>query len=445
MSFSKNTGYRSEMYDQFTVVHSPSSQTVSPMKIKERGRPLQKKADSDIYSSDQRSLQQEAKHTTWWHSPFIGYPACVLLVCLAHLVAQASRIIAPGTYFPSSSFFLVTVFVALFWGVGPSLLAILLGFIDLNFFVLPHPQGGPTFSLVNDIIAYGPFLLAQLIVTIITAQRERAHRRIVAARHKEHRRSEERAKANAVLTLSNLELEQADQIKDLFLSRAAHELKTPLTSIQGQIQLTLRLLDKQEELPCTQSSSTQSSIRMHLEKADAQTHRLRALIDNLLDLSTLRSGKMPLHLAQCAIDMICREVVEDQRTLADRPIKLTTPAEPINVRADSERLTQLILNLVSNAIKYASEESEIVVSIEQVSDFCLLQVYNSHPAIPAEYLPNLFEPFYRSPNAFSSKRQGWGLGLAISKEIVEQHRGRIWVESSEEKGTTFCVELPIEH
>jgi signal transduction histidine kinase len=438
MSSPDNTCYYSGMRDHLAEAYSASSQAVNSMKIKERVQLLQKEVSSDRSSVDQWNAQQQANHTAWWRSPFIGYPACVLLIGVAHIIAHADRTLTSGTYFPSASFFLVTVFVALLWGVGPSLLAILLGFIDLNFFVLPHPQGGSTFNLWNDVAAYSPFLLAQLIVAIITAQREVAHRRAIVAGQREHMRLEELAKVNEALSQSNHELERADQIKDLFLSRAAHELKTPLATIQGQVQLALRLLGKQTEQPCVLAS-----IRTHLEKADTQTHRLHALIDNLLDLSTLRSGKMPLRIDACDPGAICREVVEDQRILTGRPIDLSLPTSAINMRADSERLTQLMLNLVSNAVKYASEGSAIRVSIEQTSTHWLLQVHNSAPAIPEEYLLNIFEPFYRSPNALSSKRQGWGLGLAISKEIVEQHRGRIWVESSEEKGTTFFVELPM--
>jgi signal transduction histidine kinase len=421
------------------LTRSAFSQAVNQMKIKERVQPLQKETNSAPYTAEQRSLPQRASHTAWWRSPLVGYPACVLLVGIAQIIAHANQTLTSGTYFPSSPFILVTVFVALLWGVGPSLLSILLGFIALTISVLPHPPGGFSCDLWNDLAVYGPFLLAQLIVAIITAQRETAHRGAIAAGQGERSRSEELAKVNAALSQSNQELKQADQVKDLFLSRATHELKTPLTTIQGQTQIALRLLDKQTEQTCVCAP-----LRTHLEKVEKQTHRLHVLIDNLLDLSTLRSGKMPLRIARCDLGTICREVVEDQRTLSSRIIDLTLPAGSIDVRADSERLTQLIINLVSNAVKYASEDSAIHVSIEQASAHWQLQVHNSYPTIPEEYLPNLFEPFYRSPNALSSKRQGWGLGLAISKEIVEQHRGRIWVESSEEKGTTFFVELPME-
>jgi len=407
------------------------------MEVKERVQHLQKEAGSNPSSPDQESAQHPAEYAARWRSPLIGYPASVILVWVAQMVAHTNRSFTTGTYFPSAPFFLVTVFVALLWGAGPSLLAIVLGFIDLTVFVIPPQNGFSISNLWNDIAAYGPFLLSQLIVAIITVQRESAHRRAIVAGQREHARSEELAQVNEALRKSNEELERADQIKDIFLSRAAHELKTPLAAIQGQAQIALRLLNKQ-----TEQVSAFISLRTHLEKVEVQTHRLHALVDDLLDLSSLRSGKMPLRIASCDLGAICREVVEDQCTLAGLPIDFEQPDGSIDIRADCERITQLIINLVANAVKYATEDSAINVSIEPMTGHWQLQVHNSCPAIPQEYQANLFEPFYRSPNALSSKRQGWGLGLAISKEIVEQHRGRIWVESSEEMGTTFFVELP---
>lgn len=407
------------------------------MEVKERVQHLQKEAGSETASSDKRSSQRVTERTSWWRSPFIGYPACVVLVGIAQLIAHIDGSFTSGAYFPSAPFFLVTVFVALLWGVGPSLLSIVLGLIDLNVFVIP-PQSGHT-NFWDALAAYGPFLLSQLIVAIITAQREAAHRHAIVAGQRERLRSEELAQANDALSQSNQELELADQIKDIFLSRAAHELKTPLTAIQGQAQIALRLLDKQ-----TEQVSVFTPLRMHLEKIEVQTHRLHALVNDLLDLSSLRSGKIPLRIASCDLGSICREVVEDQRTLSDRLINLELPNDCVAIQADCERLTQLLINLVSNAVKYASEGSAINVTIEPVAAHWQLQVHNSCPAIPQEHIANIFEPFYRSPHVSSSKRKGWGLGLAISKEIVEQHKGRIWVESSEGKGTTFFVELPME-
>jgi signal transduction histidine kinase len=414
------------------------SQAVNHMEVKERVQRLQKEVGSNPSSPDQRSSPQSAEDTVWWRSPLIGYPACVILVGIAQMITYADRSFTSGAYFPSAPFFLVTVFVALLWGVGPSLLAILLGFIALIVFIIP-PQSGLT-NFWDTIAVYSPFLLSQLIVAIITAQRESAHRRAIIAGQREHLRSEELAQVNVALSQSNRELEQADQLKDLFFSRAAHELKTPLAAIQGQAQLALRLLNKQ-----TEQASAFTPLRTHLEKIEVQTHRLHALINDLLNLSSLRSGKIPLRVASCDLGTICREVVEDQHTLSGLLINLELPAGGIGVRADCERLTQLLINLVSNAVKYAAEGSAIRVSIEPASAHWQLQVHNSCPSIPQEYLANIFEPFYRTPSALSSKRQGWGLGLTISKEIVEQHRGHIWVESSEGKGTTFFVELPMEH
>ena len=99
-------------------------------------------------------------------------------------------------------------------------------------------------------------------------------------------------------------------------------------------------------------------------------------------------------------------------------------------------------NLVANAIKYSPDTSPVQVQVSQSGNTALIQVHNEGSTIPPEQQANIFEPFYRTPDAQSSSKKGWGLGLAISKQIVERHGGQIGVESSKEKGTTFTIELP---
>jgi signal transduction histidine kinase len=140
---------------------------------------------------------------------------------------------------------------------------------------------------------------------------------------------------------------------------------------------------------------------------------------------------------------LCREVITEQQSLSGRTIALEVPASPVVLQADCERLSQVVTNLVTNAIKYSPDNSTIQVQVRQSNHKAILQVHNEGTPIPQEQQTNIFEPFYRTPTAQSSSKKGWGLGLAISKQIVERHGGRIWVESSKGKGTTFSVELPI--
>jgi signal transduction histidine kinase len=114
------------------------------------------------------------------------------------------------------------------------------------------------------------------------------------------------------------------------------------------------------------------------------------------------------------------------------------------LQADCQRLTQVIVNLITNAAKYSSENTVIHVYMTQDPSYVIFTVHNDGPAIPQEHQTRIFEPFYRTPEVEHSSVRGWGLGLSISKEIVERHEGKIWVESSEGKGTTFFVQLPFQ-
>jgi signal transduction histidine kinase len=234
------------------------------------------------------------------------------------------------------------------------------------------------------------------------------------------------------------ELEQADQIKDQFLSMASHELKTPLTVMRVQVQFDLHRLAKQKEL-----SPEVAPLKETLEQVDRQTHDLQGLVNDFLDLSILRKERMPLRLGRCDLTTKCRVVIEKQQAISSRSIVLQAPSTPIILNADCERIGQVVINLVTNALKYSLEGSTVLISISQSDTGVTIQVHNDGQPIPTQQQKRIFEPYYRTPNARSSQEKGWGLGLAISKEIVEQHQGRIWVESLNERGTTFFVQLPL--
>jgi signal transduction histidine kinase len=241
------------------------------------------------------------------------------------------------------------------------------------------------------------------------------------------------------LKQENKLLREANRLKNLCISQASHELKTPITSIRCQTQLILRrLAQSQQVVP------DQLSLPTYLEKIEEQTHRLQALIENLLDGNYYNSDKTPLQITQCNFGNLCCEILEDQRAFSDREIELDLPVAPLVLSGDSRRLAQVIINLVGNALKYSLENTVIRVCASQEPGYLILTVHNDGPAIQEAQQKYIFEPFYRTLEAECSGIQGLGLGLSISKEIVERHAGQIWVESSEEKGTTFFVRLPLQ-
>jgi signal transduction histidine kinase len=168
-----------------------------------------------------------------------------------------------------------------------------------------------------------------------------------------------------------------------------------------------------------------------------------ALVNDLLDINILRSGKMPMRLAPCDHCVLCWRVIEEQRALTCRQIEVKLSSCPLVVQIDEERISQVIINLFSNALKYSPASTVIRVEVCQRSEEAILAVHNDGSVLSKEQQKTIFEPFSRGPEAQSSAISGWGLGLAICKEIVERHGGHLWVESSEEMGTTFFVALPL--
>jgi signal transduction histidine kinase len=184
-------------------------------------------------------------------------------------------------------------------------------------------------------------------------------------------------------------------------------------------------------------------IRTSLESIDGQTRRLNALVNELLELSCIRAGKIDMHAEKCNLRDICCQVVEQQHILTDRRITLNAPTVSILLEADCARLNQVIFNLVDNAVKYSSPESQVEVYLSHEDEVALIEVCDSGSGILEDEQQHLFEPFYRGPDVQTTPKSGMGLGLTICKEIVNRHGGRIWCESRENVGSSFFVELPL--
>ena len=228
-------------------------------------------------------------------------------------------------------------------------------------------------------------------------------------------------------------------LKDNFLSMASHELKTPMTTILGQAQLMRRRLSKIPEL-----SSDLTFMRSALESIDSQTRRMNSLVDDVLDMYNIRAGKIELHLKSCDLVTLCHELVREQRLLTGRTIQFDVPSSPVILQADEDRLSQVIVNLVSNALRYSSEDSNVQIYVDKHHEVGIIEVCDAGTGISQEEQAHIFEPFYRSPmHVCTSSKSGLGLGLAISRDIVERHDGRIWCRSRVGQGSTFIVELPL--
>ena len=229
-------------------------------------------------------------------------------------------------------------------------------------------------------------------------------------------------------------LRELGRMKAEFISSISHELRTPLHSILGFTKLMLG-----DKVP---DHKTQVEF---LTIIGSQGEHLGKLIDDLLDVSRLESGRFEVRKQLLSIKDIIHDALESFYSLAtEKGIVLSKkmPATLPSVEADGERLRQVMTNLLSNAIKFSPNGGEIIVKAEDRDDDLLLQVIDRGVGIPGKAIPHLFERFYQVESSMTRSVGGSGLGLYITKQIIEAHGGRIGVESKVNKGSTFYFTIP---
>nr|WP_309143413.1 ATP-binding protein [Nostoc favosum] len=230
------------------------------------------------------------------------------------------------------------------------------------------------------------------------------------------------------------ERKQIERMKDEFISVVSHELRTPLTSIHG----SLGMLDS-GLLP----TDSEQGKRL-LQIATESSQRLVRLINDILDIERIESGKAKMEPEICNIVDLITQAVNVMQPLADKAgVTLSISALSGQVLADCDRIVQTLTNLLSNAIKFSSPGSTVCLGAQQQGDEVLLTVKDTGRGIPSDKLESIFERFQQVDSSDSRNHDGTGLGLAICKSIMQQHGGRIWAESVLGKGSTFYVTLPL--
>ncbi|MBP6963531.1 MAG: GAF domain-containing protein [Armatimonadetes bacterium] len=231
-------------------------------------------------------------------------------------------------------------------------------------------------------------------------------------------------------------LEEISHLKTEFVSLVSHELRTPLTSIQGYVKTILA--GHSGELNEVQTE--------FLTTVSRNTDRLVALVNDLLDISKIQSGRLDLVLTPVDLTEVCEHELESLKALADeKSISIVTDVEADlpPVRADANRLGQILANLVSNAVKYSADSTTIKLTAYRVDKNVLIKVIDTGMGIAPEERGKLFQMFYRGESDSVRQIRGTGLGLAITKHLVEMHGGKIWVESEKGHGSTFSFTIPI--
>ena len=255
----------------------------------------------------------------------------------------------------------------------------------------------------------------------------------------------------AQLQAANSRLRELDELKSGFLSSVSHELRTPLTSIFGFVKLVARdftrhfaPLTRDQEALRKSSAKILDNLGIIIEEGE----RLTRLINNVLDLSRIESGRMPWNDRRVALRSCLHQAAEG---VAGRFAPFTrtrlvvdAPAGLPDLHADPDRLVQMLINLMDNAAKFTPEGEVKVTAWADGADRVRITVADTGPGIPPADLESIFNRFHQAGNLVSltSKPGGAGLGLAICKEIVEHYAGRIWAESQVGQGSRFHVELP---
>ena len=238
------------------------------------------------------------------------------------------------------------------------------------------------------------------------------------------------------LVIANEKLKELDKLKSRFLSNVSHELRTPLTAIYGLAAnmldgITGQLNDKQFE---------------YLKDIKASTDRLARLIEELLDLSIIEAGRVELRPETLSLESLVHEVASSLRPVGEEKlIEIQVgPVDPdLTASVDRDRIAQVLTNLIGNAMKFTPAQGQVVVSAHRNGSlWAEVSIADTGAGIPPEEQDKIFDEFYQISRPGKEKSQGVGLGLAISKELVEMHGGKIWVESETGKGSTFHFTVP---
>lgn len=349
-----------------------------------------------------------------------------------------------GAVQAASPLLLVDVVVALAFGPGPSLLSALLGILLLDYFILlPHFAWSHTDP--GKAVTILVFAIVSCAISLLASRIERA-------------RAEKEALAEALRASEQETVRRMDE----FLAVAGHELKTPLTSLLAHLQLAerkLRAMDDALRAPASdvdiaKLEKNRTQLATMVEQSLHQAQRQNRLIGDLLDMSRARADKLHLELKTHDLIAVVSDRIEEQRRL--RPyrqidVHLAAPNDGTHMPLvmDADRIGQVLANYLSNAVKYSPDGSSVLVTLAQEVDAedCLwarVAVHDNGSGIPAEMQEKIWERFYRMPGVESQSGLdvGLGLGLYISRQIVERHGGRVGVESTKGKGATFWFAIP---
>lgn len=283
---------------------------------------------------------------------------------------------------------------------------------DLLLNILPHNNPFEDFELENDFPRIGRKLL------VLNA------RQVILKGNFQDR---------ILLAIEDItERREIEQRKEDFISIASHEMKTPLTSIKGNIQLLERKAQRNNDTEYT----------MGFNKTVKSIARLERLIYDLLDVSKIQSGRIEFHFTNFNFDDLVAEAVSGVQAATQTHKLNISGSSNVEIVGDYGRLEQVIINLLNNAIKYSPAADEVKIHVSKVSDYVKVGITDSGVGIHQRDHKRIFERFYRAEQ-ITEKFPGVGIGLYVSSQIIKEHKGTLWVESEEGKGSVFNFTIPI--
>jgi K+-sensing histidine kinase KdpD len=331
---------------------------------------------------------------------------------------------------------LVTVVTvcSVLWGSGPGLLAAVIGVTGLNYFFIPPVH---TFAIAGteNWIAFIVFACCALIVGQLSA---RAQDRLAQLEDEQARARilDEELRA-ALREANNAELlRRSESLKSALLDAVTHDIRTPLTSIKASV--TALLADDAKLAHADPESGKEL-----LEVIDEETDRLNRFTEHMVELAKLQSHQLVIQPEPSAVQEIVEAAASRlENRLRDRTLEISIAPDASHVRADAKLISEVLYNILENALKYSPSGSRIVVSTTLEGSSIVLRIEDEGPGIPAALREEVFQRFFRSPDSRQAAG-GLGMGLAIAQGIVHAHGGKIWIEDAKShRGAAVCFTMP---
>lgn len=305
---------------------------------------------------------------------------------------------APGAYliFPS------LIWVALRFGTRASVTTI---------FIVS------SISIMLTSLGYGPFAIGSLNQNLLSVQLYMVVMSVSAL----------------ILAAMASERRELEDRKDEFISIASHELKTPITTIKGYTQILNQFL----------TGSKNQKPLFYISKMEDQLNRLTKLVNDLLDVSKIQAGKLQLQKEKVDMKALIKGVIADLQLVNKHKLIFKSDGKDFVIWADKYHLNTVLVNLISNAVKYSPKSDQVNISAARNNGNLIVKVEDFGIGISKKDQKNVFEKFFRADNRIRQSFSGLGLGLYIASEIIKQHKGDIWLDSIKGKGTTVSFKLPV--